>query len=461
MRRSLREPATCSLTGTDKVGADIGLEEGVDFVVSGSLQETRSALTAGVVFAGFGLVAPELGRDDYAGLDVNGKIVAVLARTPGGLQSEERAFYGSRRAREASDRGAVGIITLETPVSERIFSFERLIKEKSMDAPRMGWVNADNKVHTSAPNLRVGASFSRAGSKKLFRDASVSWEEILEAAAREGGVTPTFELPVTIAIKQTSKLDEITSANVLGMLEGRDPVLKNEVLVLSAHLDHIGVTTTDEEDRINNGALDNAAGVATLLEAARLLLAGERPRRSVLFFANTAEEKGLLGAQYFAKQPTIERERLVANINLDMPLLTYDFKDVIVFGGTRSTLRDAIEQAAAQMDLAIGEDPFPEQGIFTRSDHFRFVEEGIPAVMLATGMANGGEEAWAEHFARHYHRPSDDMENGLDFAAAAKFAELKTRITLTVANADRRPLWRKNDFFARQFNGPQLDPAGE
>ena len=457
LRRSLRQAEKVSLTATNKAGAPLAISPRVDYLVGGSLGEAETTITAPVVFAGFGIVAPELGRDDYANIDVEGKIVAVLSRTPSGLQSEERAFYGAQRSLEASKRGAVGMISLATPTSEAIYSFERLVKEKRMDAARMGWVDTEGEVFNKAPNLKVRAVFSLTGGAALFANAPTAWEEILSAAAQDGGVTPTFDLGVSVTINQSSTLSDIRSANVLGLLEGSDPTLKNEVLVLSAHLDHIGVTTTDEEDRINNGALDNAAGVATLLEVARLLQAGERPRRSVLFFANTAEETGLLGAQYFAKQPTMAAERLVANINLDMPLLTYNFQDVIVFGGTRSTLVDAIEQAAAQMGLGIGDDPFPEQGIFTRSDHFRFVEEGIPAVMLATGMANGGEKAWAKHFAEHYHRPSDDMNNNLDFAAAAKFAELKTRITLLVANAEQRPVWRKGDFFGRQFNGPMAE----
>lgn len=454
LRRSVRDADQVRLSVIDSSSRSLPLKKNVDFVVGGSLRSEHASVSAPVVFAGFGLVAPELDRDDYSGLDVRGKIVAVLAGTPDGLQSEERAFYGAQRAREASRRGAVGMISLTTPLAESLYSFARIINEGRMDAPRMGWVDDEGHVYSNAPNLQVSARFSLAGAAKLFAAAPTSWDAVLTAAKAEGGVTPTFELGLTMTIKQASTHSDIESANVLGLLPGSDPVLQREVLVLSAHLDHLGVSTTDEEDKINNGALDNAAGVATLLEAARLLLAGERPRRSVLFLANTAEETGLLGAQYFAKQPTVAGERMVANINLDMPLLTYDFRDVVVFGGTRSTLRTAIESAAAQMGLGIGEDPFPEQGIFTRSDHFRFVEEGIPSVMLATGMANGGKKAWAEHFAKHYHRPSDEIDNGLDFAAAAKFAELKTRITLMVANADERPLWHQGDFFARQFNGP-------
>lgn len=242
----------------------------------------------------------------------------------------------------------------------------------------------------------------------------------------------------------------------IGLIEGSDPDLKDEIIVLTAHLDHIGISKSFEDDKINNGALDNAAGVATLLDVSRMVLAGERPRRSIMLLIVTAEEKGLLGAQYFAQNPTAEASRLVGNVNLDMPVLTYAFEDVVAFGADRSTIKDAVSQAAEDMNMALSPDPFADQGLFTRSDHFRLVEIGVPSVFLATGIANGGEEAWAEHFAKNYHRPSDDMDNAIDFDAAARFAEVNARIALMLANGETRPLWQAGDFFARQFNGPQL-----
>jgi Zn-dependent M28 family amino/carboxypeptidase len=240
---------------------------------------------------------------------------------------------------------------------------------------------------------------------------------------------------------------------VVGMIEGTDPELKDEVIVISAHLDHIGISKTIEEDTINNGALDNASGIATMLDAARMLKAGPPLKRTVVFAAVTAEEKGLLGAQYFAMNPSVPGT-LVANVNLDMPILTYDFTDIIVYGALRSNIAATVETAASGMGVTLSPDPTPEQGIFTRSDHFRFVEAGIPSVYLKPGFANGGDVAFAEHQAKNYHRPSDDMSNNLDFNAAARFAELNARIALALANQDVRPLWKKDDFFARQFNGP-------
>jgi len=457
LKRAYRDADAGTVLAQKSNGVVIPMISSEDYAIGASVSNAQSTVSAPVVFAGYGIVAPKEGRDDYAGLDVEGKIVATLARTPSGIQTEERAYYGSRKGKEASDRGAIGTISLPTKTSEGVYSFERLIKEGRLDSARMSWVAPDGDTFSRAPGLRGGASISMAGAEKLFADAPTAWAEILELAEVEGGVVPTFDLPIKMTVTQKSKVDEVVSANVAGMIEGTDPALKDEVIVLTAHLDHIGITPSEEGDIINNGALDNAAGIATLLEAARMMQANDAPRRSVLFLAVTAEEKGLLGSQYFAKNPTVPKENMVANINLDMPVLTYDFTDIIVFGGTRSTLEAAIERAASAMDIEIAPDPFPEQGIFTRSDHFRFVEEGIPSVMVSTGFGNGGESGWETHFAEHYHRPSDDMMNDIDFDAAARFAELKTRIAFSVANSDERPLWKKGDFFAAQFDGPTTD----
>jgi len=456
-KRAFRISEAGNVVVQDSNGEGIPFDANIDFAIGPNTGLAESSVTAPVVFAGFGIVAPKEGRNDYEGLDVEGKIVATLARTPSGIQTEERAFYGSRKGTEASDRGAIGTISIPTPTSEGVYSFKRLVLEGRLESPRMSWLSPTGETFSRAPSIRGGATISPDGAAKLFKGAPVSLDNILQAAEAEGGITPTFDLPITMTITQKSKIDEVLSANVAGMIEGVDPELKDEIIVLTAHLDHIGVSRTIEDDKINNGAIDNAAGVATLIEAARMMQNNTPPRRSVMFLAVTAEEKGLLGSQYFAKNPTVPKENIVGNVNLDMPVLTYDFQDVIAFGGTRSTFNAAISKAAEEMGIVLNPDPMPEQGIFTRSDHFRFVEEGIPSVMLSTGFANGGAEGWATHFAKHYHRPSDDMQNDINFEAAAKFSELKTRITFTLANADQRPLWNKGDFFAEQFSGPMLE----
>ncbi|MFN3212214.1 MAG: M28 family metallopeptidase [Henriciella sp.] len=457
LRRSYRDPEALSFSVTNsETGEPLEVEENVDYVMFGSTRSAEATVEAEAVFVGFGIVAPDLGRNDYEGLDVDGKIIVTLGGTPKGIQTEERAYYGSQKGKEASDRGAIGSVTLATPTREQVYSFARLVGEGRLEAANMSWLQPDGTTYTTAPNIQAGASVSMEGGRKLLEGAGQDFDAIMEAAEAEGGAVEGFALPYRIAMTQTSTLDTVESDNVIGMIEGSDPELKNEVIVLTAHLDHIGISKSFEDDKINNGALDNAAGVATLLEAARLILAGERPKRSIMLLLVTAEEKGLLGAQYFAQNPTVDASRIVGNVNLDMPVLTYDFEDVVAFGSDRSTIADAVGQAAEEMGMVLSPDPMPDQGIFTRSDHYRLVQIGVPAVFLATGYANGGEAAWAEHFAKNYHRPSDEMNENVSLDAAAKFADLNTKIALILANQEERPLWNKDDFFARQFNGPQL-----
>jgi hypothetical protein len=457
LRRSYRDPEGLSFLVTNsETGEPLEVEENVDYVMRGSTRSAEATVEAEAVFVGFGIVAPDLGRNDYEGLDVDGKIVVVLGGTPKGIQTEERAFYGSQKGKEASERGAIGSVTLATPTREQVYSFARLVGEGRLEAASMSWLQPDGTTYTTAPNIQASASVSMEGGRKLLEGAGQDFDAIMETAEAEGGAVQGFALPYRIAMTQTSTLDTVESDNVIGMIEGSDSELKNEVIVLTAHLDHIGISKSFEDDKINNGALDNAAGVATLLEAARLILAGERPKRSIMLLLVTAEEKGLLGAQYFAQNPTVDASRIVGNVNLDMPVLTYDFEDVVAFGSDRSTMANAVGQAAEEMGMVLSPDPMPEQGIFTRSDHFRLVQIGVPAVFLATGFANGGDAAWAEHFAKNYHRPSDEMNENVSLDAAAKFADLNTKIALILANQDERPLWNKDDFFARQFNGPQL-----
>jgi len=454
LARSYRVAEAGGMTVTMPDGETVDLEKNVDFAIGASTRFESSSREAGAVFVGYGIVAPDTGRDDYEGLDVEGKIVFMLSGTPSGIQTEERAYYGSRKTAEASARGALGVVQLETPQRREIYSFKRLVGEGRLDSARMSWTGSDGAPFSRAPNVEVGATVSLEGAEKLFALTGTPYEAIIAASEAEGGQGEGFDLPFTVSITQESKIDTIESPNVIAMIEGSDPDLKAEVIVLTAHLDHIGISDSFAGDRINNGALDNAAGVATLLEVARKMSEGEAPRRSVMFLLVTAEEKGLLGAQYFTENPTLDRERIVGNVNLDMPVLTYDFQDVVAFGSDRSNIADAVASAAEEMGMTLSPDPFPEQGLFTRSDHFRFVEIGVPSVFLATGFANGGEQAWNEHFAKNYHRPSDDMSNDLDFAAAARFAEVNYRIAMTLANREERPLWKAGDFFARQFDGP-------
>jgi Zn-dependent M28 family amino/carboxypeptidase len=238
------------------------------------------------------------------------------------------------------------------------------------------------------------------------------------------------------------------------VLPGADPKLKDEYVILMGHLDHLGMRANAKpgEDAIYNGALDNAAGVATMIEAARAFAdSGQRPRRSVMFIANTGEEKGLLGASYFASNPTVPAGRIAAVVDLDMPLLLYRFTDVIAFGADHSQVAETVRRAAAEMGVGLSPDPMPEENIFVRSDHYEFVKEGVPAIMLATGFANGGAEKWHGFLRGAYHHPNDDLSQPIDWASGARFARLNYLISRELADSDRRPLWYKGDFFGDLF----------
>jgi Zn-dependent M28 family amino/carboxypeptidase len=267
-------------------------------------------------------------------------------------------------------------------------------------------------------------------------------------------------LKSTAEITVSTKVRRYSSPDVIGVIEGSDAKLKDEYVALMGHADHIGVKRTGKGDRINNGALDNAAGTATLLEVARVLTSTGRPRRSVLIVANTAEEKGLLGAEYFAHYPTVPIEKITAAIDLDMPLITYDFTDVIAYGATHSTLQDAFRQAGGAMNVKLSPDPMPEQAVFVRSDHYAMVKVGVPAVMLATGMENGGSAAWGKYLSDHYHQPSDDMSLPIVWKAGAKFAEVNYRVVRALADADAPAKWYEGDYFGNLF-APKASKASK
>ena len=228
------------------------------------------------------------------------------------------------------------------------------------------------------------------------------------------------------------------------------------MIVVSAHHDHIGIGTAVGGDLIYNGALDNAAGTALLIELARLLAAmPERPRRPILFLAAGAEEKGLIGSDYFAAHPPRSAARLVANINIDGAIPYYDFADVIAFGAEQSQLAERLADAAGQLGLEVAPDPFPEEGIFTRSDQYSFVRRGVPALFLFMGFTDRegrsvGRAVWDEAIARA-HTPSDDLAQPIDYAVLAKLGEVARRLILETANAPQRPLWYRDSLFGQRF----------
>ncbi|MBI1682584.1 M28 family peptidase [Caulobacter hibisci] len=441
--------------------APSALTFGEDFLPSPQADRAELSLDAPLVFVGFGISAPERGRDDFAGLDVKGKIVVLLSGAPKGFQTEERAHYGSigvKRA-EAARRGAVGVLTLATPAGEKRRPFARGVGGNR--DWRMTWRAPDGAPFVrggSAPSL---ASISVKGGEKLFGSAAGKLAAAYAAAETQDGKVEGFALPTTAAVALKTEIQKRRSSNVAALIEGSDPTLKSEVVVLSAHLDHEGIKENPKpgEDAIYNGALDNASGIATLLEVGRGFTSGKaRPKRSILLLAVTAEEKGLIGSEYFAHNPTVSKANLAADVNLDMPVLLYPFVDVVAFGADRSTIGPIVAKAAARVDVALSPDPMPEEGLFTRSDHYRFVEQGVPSVFLMTGFKNGGEKAFKDFLATHYHKVNDDLAQPIDYQAAAKFARVNYEIAHDLADAPARPTWKAGDFFGGIF-APKGHPS--
>jgi Zn-dependent M28 family amino/carboxypeptidase len=428
-----------------------------DFYMRPGMTHTVSNVDAEMVFAGYGIEAPELDHNDYMGLDVKGKVVVMLAGQPLNFPSEEGAHFASsrERMRAALAAGAIGLITIYTPRTELSFAWNRVGSRVGM--PAMGWLDDQGNVFAAPAQIRASAMLHFNAAGVLFEGSEAGLDSLL-TLDEAGEVLPKFALRGKIKLLQSSTHETISSPNVMAFLPGSDPLLNDEYVVYTAHLDHIGeLHGESQDDRINNGALYNAAGVAVMLETARLFATQQAPRRSVLFVAVTAEEKGLVGSEYFVRNPPVPAQNMVAAINLDMPLLLYDFGDVIAFGAEHSTLGEAAQTAAAEADIQLTPDPFPEQNIFVRSDHYRFVQQGIPAIYLMTGaLARDGKTdtkpIWAGFLKDHYHRTSDDLDLPIDYGAAVRFTLINTRIGEVVANDPERPRWYEGDFFGETFS---------
>jgi hypothetical protein len=416
---------------------------------------------APLVFVGYGLDAPPQGFNDYDGLDVRGKVVVALNGTPEGVPSDVAAHLQSDKRAIAARRGAVGFIQIMRRQDMEGLQWPQLAA--TAGRRDTSWVGTDGMPFDTAPGLRFAATVDATVAEILFRGAPLSLEQVMDAAARAGERPRGFALVETVRVERPSAtLERFTSSNVVAVLPGSDPGLADEYVAITAHLDHFGVRE-GEGDQTRNGALDNATGVATLIEVARQMVqSGQRPRRPLLLAAVTAEELGLLGAEYLARHPVVDG-RIVSLVNLDMPILTYDFQDVIAFGAEHSTMGPIVERAAARMDVRLTPDPLPQEGLFTRSDHYKFVREGVPSVFLMTGFAGEGRERFTHFLRTHYHTVDDDLDLPIDWQAGAKFAQLNYLIAREIADGREAPRWYSGSFFGDVFGGDQQRaerPAG-
>jgi Zn-dependent M28 family amino/carboxypeptidase len=290
-----------------------------------------------------------------------------------------------------------------------------------------------------------------ASAEKFLAGSGHTFEEIA-ALGKDRKPLPHFPLAVSLAAKTRVEVTKIESANLVAKLPGSDPALKDEYVVLSAHLDHIGIGEPINGDRIYNGAMDNAAGVATELDVADALHAsGAKPRRSLLFLVPTGEEKGLLGSKYYAAHPTVPIQQIVADLNIDMYLPIYPLKRLIVYGLEESDLGPLLKSVAASEGVEVQPDPAPERNVFIRSDQYSFIKKGIPSIFFSFGYTKGSpEEAAVKQWLTHrYHAPSDDTQQPVDLQAAAKYSEIVLRLAEAMADAAKRPQWNANSFFRR------------
>ncbi|MDX1459722.1 MAG: M28 family metallopeptidase [Xanthomonadales bacterium] len=455
LRRAWQEAgsAELSLRRDERVQAFRFVEE---FYISPNTGASSVDVEAPMVFAGYGIEAPALDYSDLDQVDLAGKIAVILSGQPVHFPSEEGAHFGSSRekAMGLARRGALGSITIFTPRNEKRSPWSRV--RSRVGKPSMSWLDEGGRPYPDYGEYTARARLHYRPAAELFAGAPFSLQQLIDMDEAGEGL-PVFPLEGTARVSQQVRHENVHSANVVAVLPGSDPTLSSEHLVYVAHLDHIGTLAGEgHEDAIRNGALDNASGISIMIETARMFAGGERPRRSILFLAVTAEEKGLVGSEYFARNPTVPRDAMVGVINIDMPILLYDFADLIAFGAEHSTISDAIGTAAQAFDTRLTPDPFPEQNLFVRSDHYRFVQQGIPAVFLVTGIHSRSENEdadaiFGEFIRKHYHRTSDEASLPIHYGAAARFTRINHRAGALIANGRERPRWHEGDFFGEAF----------
>ena len=418
------------------------LELGKDATIN-LRSSSAGEVDAALVFAGYGVRSPEHGHDDLAGLDLKGKVAVVLAgAAPKGIPGPALAAGRAAGAEALRQAGAVGVLTIYSPHSD--IPWDRYALARLHPQMRL---TSDSTAHSSGSTVTVVLNPARA--QRLFSGARRSYASV-QALADSGAPLPRFDLPFRLRATVAVDESEAVSDNVVGLLPSEDRLLKMEYVALTAHLDHLGVGLAVAGDSIFNGAMDNASGIATLIETAVALGARPRLRRSVLFVAVTAEEKGLLGSDYFAGHPTVpEGGTVVANLNTDMFLPINPLRRLLVNGLEESDLADDVRRAAARAGVEVITDPEPERNAFVRSDQFSFIRRGIPALSLKIGFAAGSAEhdrvlRWRQE---RYHGVEDEVTQPVDRQAAADFNRLYAEVVAEVANRQARPAWYPTSAF--------------
>ncbi len=442
LRRAIPLDSTLEIRAGE---TSIGLEAEHDFVIGGHPTRETYEVEAEIVFVGYGIRAPEFGHDDYEAVDVEGKIVAFLDGVPDSLPEPVRGYFrfGTEKRRAAAERGAVSTISLMTPETEKRRSWE-----DTVSYVKKGWFGWLDKYPDSTPPW-AAITLSGSGAEKLFRAAGQDWHKALAQA--QDGRSRKGALGLRASLRATTKHVDIRSRNVVGVLRGRGPH-RDQYVVYTAHLDHVGVGEPVDGDAIYNGAVDNASGVAALLCVAEAFTRlPTPPARSMVFLATTAEEPGLFGSDYFVRRGPIPRKRIVAALNIDgATLMVHPLLDVSAMGASDSTLGEAALAAGKNTGLKVRPEGLPLLG----SDHFPFAKAGIPALWTIAGKETGRDDLDGTSLQREFmqtrlHTPQDDMEQSLDFQAAADLAAFNFAVGGLIANAQTVPMWDEETIVGR------------
>jgi Zn-dependent M28 family amino/carboxypeptidase len=440
-------------------GAALEPSQGPDFVArSGELEEALR-VEGELVFVGYGIAAPEHEWDDYKGMDVSGKVLLILPNDPGTVASgrfrgDTLTYYGmeSYKLEEAARRGASGAMLIHT---RELVGYGWNVVESSWTGEQVGLEPAPG----SQP-LGLQAWLSRETAEQVVAIAGLDFATLLESARSER--FRPISTGVTVSARVNSEVRHFTDVNVAGLLPGSDPRLAGEVVVFTAHYDHLGIGPSVDSDSIYNGAYDNASGTALLINLAEAFTRLERrPARSILFLAVTAGEPGCEGSRYYVENPLIPMQRTVANINLDGVNFWGPTEDVVVIGAESSSLEAVAAAAAEAEDLQLRGDPAPEQGYLYRSDQLSFLEVGIPVAYVGHGlnyvgrMPDWGRRLLEEYRERHYRQPSDEFRSASDLRGAVQQGRFAFRLGLDVANAAERPVWKEWPASGLPFGGEQ------
>jgi Zn-dependent M28 family amino/carboxypeptidase len=434
-----------------KGGKNVSFKWWDDYIAgSGVQEESASIRNAEVVFVGYGIQAPEYGWDDFKGMDLKGKVLLMLNNDPDWdpalFGGETRLYYGrwTYKYESAARQGAAGAIIIHTTPSAG-YPFQVV---------QSSWSGEQVELPAAGePRITVKGWLTEEASRRLVQLAGQDLDKLVEAAKSKDFQPVPLGITTSLSFKNTLKRS--TTGNVYGVLEGSDPELRDEFVIYTAHHDHLGVGEANEEgDKIYNGAMDNASGVAQILAIGRAFKAlPTPPRRSIMLLFVAAEEQGLLGSKYYAEHPTVEPGRIAANINYDGGNIWGRAKDIVYIGKGKSTLDEYVEAIAKLQGRTVTPDQFPDRGFFYRSDQFSFAKIGVPALYLDTGTdfvgqpEGWGEKVHAEYEEKHYHQPSDEIDESWNLDGMIEDAQLGFYVGLNVANADQMPSWVPGDEF--------------